>query len=163
MRGLDDLPQGLEEPGPGPLFLAFPGRAQQLNPGLVHGLLEVRTEIVFVADEGLAVPVGLEPVHGRGAGQNIEEDLAFIRLGPGQCVPDREPVQGGDQVQAQPAKVARMRRAVPIFGPPGQIRTAGSFSGSAAFHGCGVNDPHIIAADVVAFNEVTNELFSCSL
>ena len=91
--------KGLKNRAPDRCFSPFRAGRNSSIPD-VHGLLEVGTEIVFVADEDLAVPVGLEPVHGRRAGQNVEEDLAFIGLRPGQCVPDREPVQGADQVQA---------------------------------------------------------------
>ena len=104
--GFDGLPQGLEEPGTCPRFFAFAGRAQQLDPGLVHRLLEAGTVLVPVADEELAVPAGTDPGHRRGVGEDVQEGLAFVGLGPGQGVPDRQPVQGADQVQPQAPEVA---------------------------------------------------------
>lgn len=115
--GLDDLPQGLEEPGPRPRRLALACRAQQLDPGLLHDLLKVLAVVVLVADQDLTAPVGFEPVHRRGAGQDVQKDLAFIRLHPGQCVADRQAVQGGNQVQAQPLVVPRLTRQIRKHAP----------------------------------------------
>lgn len=45
--GLNDLPQGLEESGPGARLLVLAGRAQQLEAGPRHGVLELATKVVF--------------------------------------------------------------------------------------------------------------------
>src|SRR5260370_9762932 len=48
---LDDLPQRLEEPGPGPFGLALPGRAQQLRPRAGEGGLTALAKVVLVCGD----------------------------------------------------------------------------------------------------------------
>ena len=55
---LDGLAQGLEQARAGSVGLALAGRAQQPDPGLVQGGLELAAVVVLVPDENLAGPVG---------------------------------------------------------------------------------------------------------
>src|ERR687897_2595926 len=116
--GLDDLAQRLEELAPGPRVLALAGRAQQLEAGVDKGGLEVAAEVVLVGDHDLPGSSGAQVGVG---GQDAEQGLALVGLGAGQGEPDRQPVQGAQQVQPQSPEVARMAGAVAVFGPPGQI------------------------------------------
>jgi hypothetical protein len=53
------------------------------------------------------------------------------------------PSGGGEQIQLQPPVPARMRRAVPVAGPPGQFGALHRFPGGAARHRRGIDQPHL--------------------
>ena len=76
--------------------------------------------------------------------QDAEQDLALVGLGTGQGEGDRQPVQGADQVQAQPPEVAAVAGAVAVLGPAGQLGAVDGLGGPAAFHRGGVTDPHVV-------------------
>ena len=77
-----------------PFGFALAGRADQVDPGSGEGGFEVAAEVVLVRDQDLS---GSVPGQG-GVGENAQQHQPFIGLRPGQRRPDRQPVQGGDQV-----------------------------------------------------------------
>ncbi len=62
---------------------------------------EVAAEVVLVADQDLPWPCAGQR---RVVVQKVEQDLTFVGLRAGERVPDRQAVQGGDQVQRRPQK-----------------------------------------------------------
>src|SRR5438309_2245037 len=72
---LDDLPQRLEEPGPGPGLLPLAGRAEQIQVGLGEFGLELAAEVVLVGDHDLSRPPGGQ----LGVGlEDAEQGLALV-------------------------------------------------------------------------------------
>ena len=104
---LDDLPQRFEEPGAGPVRFALAGRAQQGDAGVGQGGLELAAEVVLVRDQGLACR---RPVRSRSAARMSSRTCALVGLRAGEREPDRQPVQGAQQVQPQAPEVAGMAR-----------------------------------------------------
>ncbi len=110
------------------------------RPAWLRVASKLSAEVVLVPDDELTGPVG-----GRGlAGEDVEQHLAFVGLGAGECEADGEPVQGAQQVQPQPPEIAGVRCAVPVLRPPGQVGAARGLPGPPAFHRSGVDHPHVI-------------------
>ncbi len=139
---LDDLPQWLEQLRSWPLGLAVAGRPQQPDAQVGQLLLEVAAEVVLVADQCLALPLGGEL---RLDGEKVQQRLALVGLGPGQREGDRQALQGADQVQPQSPEVARVTGAVPVLSPSGQVGALDRLAGAAALHRRGVRDPQVVA------------------
>ena len=78
----------------------------------MQGGLELAAVVVLVRDHDLVVAPAEQ---GGVRGQHGEQDLAFVGFGAGQGEPDRESVQGGNQVQAQTPEVARVAGAVAVL------------------------------------------------
>src|SRR6266542_2444707 len=123
--GLDDLAQRLEELGSGPRGLALAGRAEQIQIALGQGGLELAAEVVLVPDDDLPGPPGGQL---GGGVEDPEQGLAFVGLRAGQREPDRQPVQGAQQVQSQSPEEARMGGAIAVLGPADQVRAARSLA-----------------------------------
>jgi len=91
----DGLAKRFEETAAGSFWFALASTAQQLDAALGDAGLELSAEVVLVRDQDL-------PWSGNGQGgvvvEQVEQDLAFVRLGTGQREPDGQPVQGRDQV-----------------------------------------------------------------
>src|SRR5659263_662948 len=78
--GLDHLAQGFEALSAGSGLLAFAGRAQQLNAGIIEACLEVFAEVVLVADQDL--PALHAVVRGSwGVGEDVFEHGTFVGFG----------------------------------------------------------------------------------
>ena len=115
------------------------GGAEQGEAGRGELALEVAAVVALVADDDLP----------RGSGQAVadqdaEQDEPLVAFGPGQGEPDGQAVQGAEQVQPQSPEPARVRGAVPVLGPPGQLRPLDGLPGTAAFHRGGIDDPHVV-------------------
>src|SRR5215467_14966786 len=108
------LPQWLEKLRSGALGLALASRAQQRYPLPGEGGFEVFAVVVLIADEDLPGPAGGQR---RVVLQDAQQYLPLIGLGAGQCEPDGQPAQGGDQVQPQAPDIPGMGGAVPVLGP----------------------------------------------
>src|SRR6266545_3235131 len=147
---LDDLAQGFEEAGAGTFGLALAGRAQQVQPGRGEGGFEVAAVVVLVRDQDLSWSV---PGQG-GVGEDVQQYQAFVGFGAGQRGPDRQAVQGAQQVQPQTPEVARMAGAVAVLGEAGQVRALGRLAGAATLNRGRVGDPHVVGeqAGVAAQN-----------
>ena len=77
-----------------------------------------------------------------GVGEQLRGDFAFADLGAGQAPGDGHPVGGGDQVQLQPPVPARVRRAVAVVRPSGQLGPLDRLPRGAARHRGGIDQPH---------------------
>jgi hypothetical protein len=64
--------------------------------------------------------------------EDPQQGLALVGLRPGQGEPDRETVQGAQQVQPQPPEEPGVAGAVAVLGPPGQVRTLDRLAGTGA-------------------------------
>ena len=148
---LDDLPERLEVAVSGPWFLALAGRAQQLEVGVGEGGLERLPVVVLVRHQLLLRPrgnqiwVGLE--HG-------EQHVAFVGLGAGQRERHGQPRQRAHQVQAQAPEEARVRGAIAVLGPPGEVGTLRRFPRPPALDRGRVDHPHIIAGSAGTRDQV---------
>ncbi len=101
-----------------------------------------------VASCPAAYPV-MVPAREFGLGlQHRGQHLALVEFGVGQRPGDRHPGRGGDQVQPQPPKPARMRRAVAVAGPARHGRALDGGARAGAFHRRGVGDPHVVQPEV---------------
>jgi uncharacterized protein len=109
-----------------------------------EGLLEGGAVVVLVPDQGLAGPGGEQIGAG---GEHVQQHVAFVGFGAGQGERNRQPMQGGDQVQPQAPKVAGMAGAVPVLCPAGQVRALDRLPRPAALDRGGIHDPHVIAPD----------------
>jgi hypothetical protein len=110
----DGLAQGFEEAAAGSLGFAFAGWPEQGQACFGQGGLEFGAEVVLVPDEGLGASVGVEA----GVGvQDVEQDGAFVGFGSGEREADGQPVQGGEQVQAESPEVAGVAGAVAVLAP----------------------------------------------
>jgi hypothetical protein len=89
----------------------------------------------------LSRPLGRQSGVGR---QDAHQRFSLIGFRAGQREPDRQATEGGDQVQAQTPEVARMRSAVPVFGPSGQLGAFDGLAGTAAFDRDGIGHPHVV-------------------
>ena len=113
----DDLAQWFEEPFTGSGLLAFAGGAQQVEAGGVEAGFERLAVVVLVADHHRPW-LGSRHESGCG-GEDLDEHVAFVGFGAGQCPADRESVQGAHQMQAQAPEVTTVRGAVTVLGPAG--------------------------------------------
>lgn len=85
------------------------------RPFLGQGGLEFGAEVVLVPDEDLPGSVRVEG----GVGvQDVEQDRLFVGLGAGQREADRQPMQGGQQVQAQSPEVTGVAAQWPYSAHP---------------------------------------------
>jgi hypothetical protein len=93
---LDDLPQRFEELRPCSRRLTLTGRAQQVQTGTSQLALKLAAVVVLVRDHDLPHPRGRQL---RVGVEDPEQGLALIGLGAGQGEPDRQAMQGAQQVQ----------------------------------------------------------------
>lgn len=80
--------------------------------------LRIRAVVVLVADEDLAVSVDLRLVRGFGAGEDIAEDLAFIGLGSGEGVSERQPMQVQTKCKRSPQRYRLWEAQNPLCAHP---------------------------------------------
>jgi hypothetical protein len=76
------------------------GGAQQADAIVGQGGLEVMPVVVLVRDDDLAIAACGQG----GVSQDAQQDLPLVRLGASQGEPDGQPMQGGQQMQAQSQK-----------------------------------------------------------
>src|SRR6266545_268246 len=105
-------------------------------------LLELAPGEAFVADDDLLA--GEEPL-AAGAVEHRRGDLALGLVRRGQAEADRHPVWRAQQIQPQAPEVARMRGAVAVGGPAGQLRALAGLARLAARHRRGVQESEPIA------------------
>ncbi len=139
---LDDLPEGFEQGCSGPFRFTFAGRPQQPDALFGEVAFEVLAGVVLVADQCLSGPGGDEAGFG---GEEVQQGLALVGLGPGQGEGDGQALEGAHQVQPQASEEAAVAGAVAVLGPSGQVAAFDGLAGAAAFHRRGVHDPHVIA------------------
>ena len=140
---LDDLAQGLEEPGPGPWCLAGLGRAEQGGTALGAEGLELGGRIPLVGQDHLA--------RTDEAGLHLEEvpgHLAFVGLGVGQGKGDRQPGRGAHQMEPKPPEVAGVAGAVAVAGEADQVGPLGCLPRPPALDRGRVDDPGVVAEQV---------------
>src|SRR5215211_4764654 len=106
------------------------------------GLLELGAGEAFVADDDLAAG---EQSALAGAIEHRRGDVALGLVGGRQAEADRHPVGGAQQVQPQPPEVPRMRGAVAVGGPAGQLRAFARLARLAARHRSGIKQAQPIA------------------
>ena len=80
---------------------ALAGAAEQREAGVGEDGFEGAAGVVLVRDQDLSGAGGEQGVL---VVEQVEQDLPLIGLGAGQREADGQPVQGGDQVQAQSQK-----------------------------------------------------------
>lgn len=136
--GLDSLAQGSQHGLAGSGGLAARGGAHQGHSPLVELGLQLLGAVALVGQQGL-------PAGGGQAGQHVEQDLALVVGGAGQRPGHGQPVGGGDHVQAQAPEPPGVRGAVPVPGPPCQVRASDRGAGAGALHGRGVGQPQVLA------------------
>src|SRR5664280_243967 len=137
----DILTQWFEELSTRAGLFALASRSEKVDTGCGECGFEVAAIVVLVRDQG-----GTGDLVGQvGVVEHAQQHVAFIGFGAGDRGRDRQPVQRAQQVQPQPPEVAAVRGAVPVLGEAGQIRTLGGLPGTAALHGGGVGDPHVVA------------------
>jgi hypothetical protein len=142
---LDPLAQRLEQPLAGPWWFALVGRPQQPHATGGKDGFGLGVAVALVDQDHQPWPAGQQA---RFDLEQVDEHLALVGFGVGQGVGDRQPVQGGDQVQPQPPEVAGMRRAVAVARPAGQRRAADRLAGAAALDRGGVGDPGGVTSQV---------------
>jgi len=95
------------------------------------------------------VKVGSEGGRGDSRRGNMRErgrgHLVLADLRAGQASHHRHPVGGRDQVQLQASAPVRMRRAVPVAGPSGQVAALDGLPGGAARHRSSTDQPSRVA------------------
>ncbi|GHD07657.1 hypothetical protein GCM10010313_27080 [Streptomyces violarus] len=128
--------------GAGPFRLALAGRPKQ--PDVLAGqlVLEAPAEVVLVADQRLSRPGGGQARFG---GEQVQQGLALVGLGPGQGESDGQAPEGAHQVQAQAPEEAAAAGAVPVLGPSGQVGAFHGLEGASALYRRGIHDPHVVA------------------
>ena len=94
----DDLAQRFEELRAGPSWLAVAARAQQVQPGLGQGSLEVAAVVVLVADQRLAGQQGGQ----LGVAEDGQQYLPLVGLGAGQREPDGSPCRVHNRCSRSP-------------------------------------------------------------
>src|ERR1700757_80052 len=120
---LDPLsdPAELSEPG----FLIAAVWAQKGGVQASDGPLKLLAGEPFVADDDLPT---VKQAARAGAIEHRERGLTLGIVGGRQAEADRHPVRGAQQVEPQPPEVARVRGAVPVGSPAGQLRTFASLA-----------------------------------
>ena len=131
----DDLAQRAQEPPPGPGRLCFGGGADERDAGGVELVLEPGSPVALVGDEGQAPPG--DP----GVGDHVQTGVALVGFGPGERVGHRQPRRRCDEVQAQAPEPSRVRGAVAVGGPSGEVRAPLGLAAAAALHRGRVHDP----------------------
>jgi hypothetical protein len=124
----DDLAQRFEDLRAGPSWLAVAARAQQVQPGLGQGSLEVAAVVVLVADQRLAGQQGGQ----LGVADDGQQYLPLVGPWRRPARTRRQSVQGAQQVQPQPPEPAGAGGAVPVLGVSGQVGAADGVRGPAA-------------------------------
>ncbi|KPC69174.1 hypothetical protein ADL26_19230, partial [Thermoactinomyces vulgaris] len=79
-----------------------------------------------------------------GGGEQVDEGLALVGFRSGERPGDRQAREGADKVEAQAPEEPRVRSAVAVLGPSGQVGAAGGLAGAGAFDRRRVGHPHII-------------------
>ena len=134
----DDLAQRAQEPPPGPGRLCFGGGADERDAGGVELVLEPGSPVALVGDEGQAPPG--DP----GVGDHVQTGVALVGFGPGERVGHRQPRRRCDEVQAQAPEPSRVRGAVAVGGPSGEVRAPLGLAAAAALHRGRVHDPDVV-------------------
>jgi len=137
---LDDLAQGLEEPGPGPGGLALAGGAQQAEAALGQGGLELAAVVVLVRDDDLPGPAGAQGRVVQDGKQHLPLVSPWRRSARSRrAAPARWPAGAA----AAPRNTGNDWRSTHTR-PSSQVRAAGGLPGAAAFHRRGISNPHVI-------------------
>ena len=136
----DPLPDPADGPVAGCLVAAV--RADQVQPDPVGDqVLELPARRSPCRRSG-SVPARSAPV--RAAWPAARRRPRVRRSWGGQAPGHGHPVRGGDQVQLQPPVPARMRGAVAVGRPPGQLGALDRLPRGAARHRGGVDQPHLV-------------------
>src|SRR5579884_2117611 len=116
-------------------FLVAAVGADELGIQVGDAALELLTGEPFVAEDDLAA---LEQSTRTGALEHRCGDLTLGVVRGRQAEADRHPVRRAQQIQPQSPEVARMRRAVPVRGPAGQLRALAGLARLPAWNRGGV-------------------------
>src|SRR5215217_5559122 len=127
---------------------------QEAGVQVCDGALELLAGESFIADDDLPAA---EQAALAGALEHCRGDFALGVIRGCQAEADRHPVRGAQQVQPQSPEVPRMRRAVPVSGPAGQLGAFACLSGLAARDRRGVQQADPLAERRRAAGEVLDD------
>ena len=143
--GFDDLTERFEEPLSGSRRFGPRRRPDELDAEVGHDGVELLGPVALVRHQGLA------GVRSEETGFDVEQvagDLALVDLRVREGEGDGKPRRRGDEMQPQAPEEPGMRRAVPVAGPPGQVRALRRLTGAPALDGRGVDPPQVVLSDL---------------